>query len=178
MSNTKAKPGEMFVYSSRDFDLAPPSREMTPLTGLCYKIYGVLKITARSRLVGLTVKLHRISYVPKDSWHVTHSRTSFIRTFTIRSVKYLDQFFLSTTCTVYENAWNKLWPDLEGEKDFNDDHREEITDFVQSFPGFQRGCGSPLVKVLDHDRHVMSSSPVPLKDPPCRAAMHVKSVES
>ncbi|GFX21080.1 uncharacterized protein TNCV_4366601 [Trichonephila clavipes] len=33
--------------------------------------------------------------------------------------------------------WNKLWPDLEGEKDFNDDHREEITDFVQSIPGFQ-----------------------------------------
>ncbi|GFX33739.1 uncharacterized protein TNCV_3961481 [Trichonephila clavipes] len=26
---------------------------------------------------------------------------------------------------------------LEGEKDFNDDHREEITDFVQSIPGFQ-----------------------------------------
>ncbi|GFW68780.1 uncharacterized protein TNCV_3639951 [Trichonephila clavipes] len=36
-----------------------------------------------------------------------------------------------------KNAWNKLWPDLEGEKDFNDDHREEITDFVQSIPGFQ-----------------------------------------
>ncbi|GFV41806.1 hypothetical protein TNCV_3629571 [Trichonephila clavipes] len=26
--------------------------------------------------------------------------------------------------------------------------------------------------------HVTSSSPVPLKTPPCRAAMHVKSVES
>ncbi|GFS95095.1 uncharacterized protein TNCV_2704561 [Trichonephila clavipes] len=25
----------------------------------------------------------------------------------------------------------------KGEKDFNDDHREEITDFVQSIPGFQ-----------------------------------------
>ncbi|GFV34070.1 hypothetical protein TNCV_3979181 [Trichonephila clavipes] len=36
-----------------------------------------------------------------------------------------------------KNAWNKLWPGLEGEKDFNDDHREEITDFVQSIPGFQ-----------------------------------------
>ncbi|GFW04237.1 uncharacterized protein TNCV_2670021 [Trichonephila clavipes] len=62
-------------------------------------------------------------------------------------------FFLSTTCTVYEyvfercgdslerqslkNTWNKLWSDLEGEKDFNDDHRQEITDFVQSIPGFQ-----------------------------------------
>ncbi|GFT25399.1 uncharacterized protein TNCV_182271 [Trichonephila clavipes] len=30
-----------------------------------------------------------------------------------------------------------LWPDLEGEKDFNDDHREEITDIAQSIPGFQ-----------------------------------------
>ncbi|GFS89147.1 uncharacterized protein TNCV_1258961 [Trichonephila clavipes] len=36
-----------------------------------------------------------------------------------------------------ENAWNKLWPDLEGKKDFNDDHREEITDFVQSIPRLQ-----------------------------------------
>ncbi|GFT47859.1 uncharacterized protein TNCV_4224541 [Trichonephila clavipes] len=28
--------------------------------------------------------------------------------------------------------------DLEGEKDFSDDHREEITDLVQSIPGFQK----------------------------------------
>ncbi|GFV66088.1 uncharacterized protein TNCV_2891581 [Trichonephila clavipes] len=27
--------------------------------------------------------------------------------------------------------------DLEGEKDFSDDHMEEITNFVQSIPGFQ-----------------------------------------
>ncbi|GFY35563.1 uncharacterized protein TNCV_196631 [Trichonephila clavipes] len=26
-----------------------------------------------------------------------------------------------------------------------------------------RGCGSPVVKVMNHGRHVMSSSPVPLK---------------
>ncbi|GFS83975.1 uncharacterized protein TNCV_2363871 [Trichonephila clavipes] len=26
-----------------------------------------------------------------------------------------------------------------------------------------RGCGSPVVKVSDYDRHVMSTSPVPLK---------------
>ncbi|GFX85098.1 uncharacterized protein TNCV_4979531 [Trichonephila clavipes] len=26
-----------------------------------------------------------------------------------------------------------------------------------------QGCGSPVVKVSDHGRHVMSSSPVPLK---------------
>ncbi|GFT57033.1 uncharacterized protein TNCV_1690981 [Trichonephila clavipes] len=25
------------------------------------------------------------------------------------------------------------------------------------------GCGSPVIKALDHARHVMSSSPVPLK---------------
>ncbi|GFT40501.1 uncharacterized protein TNCV_3790611 [Trichonephila clavipes] len=36
-----------------------------------------------------------------------------------------------------KNAWNNLWSDLEGEKDFNDDHREEITVFVQSIPRFQ-----------------------------------------
>ncbi|GFX29593.1 hypothetical protein TNCV_4776651 [Trichonephila clavipes] len=31
-----------------------------------------------------------------------------------------------------KNALNKIWPGLEGKKDFNDDNREEITDFVQS----------------------------------------------
>ncbi|GFT60539.1 uncharacterized protein TNCV_1966421 [Trichonephila clavipes] len=36
-----------------------------------------------------------------------------------------------------KNTWNKLWSDLEGEKEFNDEHMEEITDFVQSIPGFQ-----------------------------------------
>ncbi|GFT07582.1 jerky-like protein [Trichonephila clavipes] len=36
-----------------------------------------------------------------------------------------------------KNAWNKLWPDLEGEKEFNDPRREDITDFVQSIPGFK-----------------------------------------
>ncbi|GFX61443.1 hypothetical protein TNCV_823491 [Trichonephila clavipes] len=37
----------------------------------------------------------------------------------------------------------------------------------QNFPLVQldeRGCGSPVVRISDHDRHVMSSSPVPLKD--------------
>ncbi|GFU20667.1 hypothetical protein TNCV_3176111 [Trichonephila clavipes] len=28
------------------------------------------------------------------------------------------------------------------------------------------GCGSPVIKVSDHGRHVMSSSPVPLKTHP------------
>ncbi|GFY34249.1 hypothetical protein TNCV_2505521 [Trichonephila clavipes] len=33
---------------------------------------------------------------------------------------------------------------------------------VCSFNKFCEGCGSPVIKVSDHDRHVMSSSPVPL----------------
>ncbi|GFT26913.1 uncharacterized protein TNCV_4674801 [Trichonephila clavipes] len=64
--------------------------------------------------------------------------------------------FFPHTCTVYEyvfeqcvfkrknlkNAWNKLWLDLEGKKDFNDNHRdEEITNFVQSITGFQEWDG-------------------------------------
>ncbi|GFU85380.1 hypothetical protein TNCV_2386841 [Trichonephila clavipes] len=36
-----------------------------------------------------------------------------------------------------KNDWNKLWPDLEGEEDLNDDHRKEITDCIQSNIGFQ-----------------------------------------
>ncbi|GFX64319.1 hypothetical protein TNCV_1500431 [Trichonephila clavipes] len=47
----------------------------------------------------------------------------------------------TTRKTEPKNAWNKLWPDLQGEKDFNDDHREEITDFVQSIPVFQECDG-------------------------------------
>ncbi|GFX20066.1 uncharacterized protein TNCV_1436261 [Trichonephila clavipes] len=27
----------------------------------------------------------------------------------------------------------------------------------------REGCGSPVLKILDHGRHVMSSSPVPFK---------------
>ncbi|GFU49070.1 hypothetical protein TNCV_4173481 [Trichonephila clavipes] len=42
--------------------------------------------------------------------------------------------------------------------------------------GSTPGCVSPVVKVSDHNRHVMSSSTT--KDPPYRAAMHAKSVES
>ncbi|GFT67484.1 hypothetical protein TNCV_2360931 [Trichonephila clavipes] len=30
-------------------------------------------------------------------------------------------------------------------------------------PAFSWGCGSPVVKVPDHGRHVMTSRPVPLK---------------
>ncbi|GFX00509.1 hypothetical protein TNCV_2235161 [Trichonephila clavipes] len=36
-----------------------------------------------------------------------------------------------------KNVWNELWPHLEGERDFNDDCRKEIIDFVQSTPEFQ-----------------------------------------
>ncbi|PRD30755.1 UNVERIFIED_CONTAM: hypothetical protein NCL1_25447 [Trichonephila clavipes] len=46
--------------------------------------------------------------------------TSFIRASIIRT-----SFFVST------------FVHLEGEKDYNDDHRDEITDFVQSIQGFQ-----------------------------------------
>ncbi|GFX18638.1 hypothetical protein TNCV_3310991 [Trichonephila clavipes] len=45
--------------------------------------------------------------------------------------------FLSTTCTVYGNAWNMLWPDFESKKDINDDNGEENTEFVQLILGFQ-----------------------------------------
>ncbi|GFX82482.1 hypothetical protein TNCV_2166301 [Trichonephila clavipes] len=37
------------------------------------------------------------------------------------------------------------------------------------------GFGSPVVKVSDHDRHVICSSTP--KDLPCRVEMHVKSAE-
>ncbi|GFX80716.1 uncharacterized protein TNCV_758231 [Trichonephila clavipes] len=39
-----------------------------------------------------------------------------------------------------------LWPDLEGEKYFNDDHREEINDFVLWIPGFQE-CDEENVEI-------------------------------
>ncbi|GFW25314.1 uncharacterized protein TNCV_5088791 [Trichonephila clavipes] len=40
-----------------------------------------------------------------------------------------------------KNIWIKLWPDLDGEKDFSDDHREKITNFVQSIREFQECDG-------------------------------------
>ncbi|GFT43904.1 hypothetical protein TNCV_2245761 [Trichonephila clavipes] len=48
------------------------------------------------------------------------------------------KIFLSTICPVYENAWNNLWPDLEGKTYFNDDHGEENIDFLQTFPRISR----------------------------------------
>ncbi|GFU84872.1 hypothetical protein TNCV_2128131 [Trichonephila clavipes] len=36
-----------------------------------------------------------------------------------------------------QNGWNKWEPYLDDEKEFNDDHREEITFFVQSIPEIQ-----------------------------------------
>ncbi|GFV85049.1 hypothetical protein TNCV_3319881 [Trichonephila clavipes] len=38
-------------------------------------------------------------------------------------------------------------------------HKNRLRCLIQ---GQRRGCDSPMVKVLDHGRHVMSSSPVPL----------------
>ncbi|GFT74343.1 uncharacterized protein TNCV_539031 [Trichonephila clavipes] len=37
-----------------------------------------------------------------------------------------------------KKVWNTLWPDLKGDKYFNDDHRDDITDFVQLIPIFQK----------------------------------------
>ncbi|GFW11386.1 hypothetical protein TNCV_3809061 [Trichonephila clavipes] len=44
--------------------------------------------------------------------------------------------------------------------------------------GQSKSCGSPVVKVSDHGRHVMSSSPVPLKTRRVEELMHVKSIEA
>ncbi|GFT75095.1 uncharacterized protein TNCV_2244701 [Trichonephila clavipes] len=44
-----------------------------------------------------------------------------------------------------KKAWNKLRPDLEGEKGFNNDHREEITNFVRSIRVF-RECDEEVVE--------------------------------
>ncbi|GFS48349.1 hypothetical protein TNCV_2297081 [Trichonephila clavipes] len=45
-----------------------------------------------------------------------------------------------------KNAWNKLWRDSKDEKDYNDDHREEITDKVQLIQGFQE-CDEEAVEI-------------------------------
>ncbi|GFV66639.1 uncharacterized protein TNCV_2594601 [Trichonephila clavipes] len=38
-----------------------------------------------------------------------------------------------------------------------------VQDVTALSPGVAQGCGSPVVKVSNHGRHVMSSIPVPLK---------------
>ncbi|GFW42149.1 uncharacterized protein TNCV_1206051 [Trichonephila clavipes] len=40
-------------------------------------------------------------------------------------------------CNIKQASPTPILGCLEDEKGFNDDHREEITDFVQSIPGFQ-----------------------------------------
>ncbi|PRD27081.1 UNVERIFIED_CONTAM: hypothetical protein NCL1_36332 [Trichonephila clavipes] len=44
------------------------------------------------------------------------------------------------THVIVDTAVTKPLGVIKAEKDFNDDHRKEITDFVQSIPGFQE-CG-------------------------------------
>ncbi|GFT61367.1 hypothetical protein TNCV_1962611 [Trichonephila clavipes] len=39
----------------------------------------------------------------------------------------------------------------------------KTTDLFPNIAKFCYGYGSPIVKILDHGRHVLSSSPVPLK---------------
>ncbi|GFV67224.1 uncharacterized protein TNCV_3669791 [Trichonephila clavipes] len=45
----------------------------------------------------------------------------------------------------------------------SDDVQELLDSHNEELPIDERGCGSPVVKVSDQCRHVMSSSPVPLK---------------
>ncbi|GFW23852.1 hypothetical protein TNCV_945371 [Trichonephila clavipes] len=55
---------------------------------------------------------------------------------------------------------------LVGKKEINSDKnlKEREGEFSYELPSItERGCGSPVIKVPDHGRHVMSSSPVPLK---------------
>ncbi|GFY34597.1 hypothetical protein TNCV_1372881 [Trichonephila clavipes] len=42
-----------------------------------------------------------------------------------------------------------------------DSHNQELT--IDEFIEMHEACGNPVVKLSDHDRHVMSSSPAPLK---------------
>ncbi|GFV09654.1 hypothetical protein TNCV_2937651 [Trichonephila clavipes] len=90
------------------------------LTELCLCVDGIT-------LQILSFTYHGTSALDYRGMEESHlirrnSRTSFIRTSNIRSVKYPNQFSFGN---------------LEGEKDYNDDDRDEITDFVQSIPGFQ-----------------------------------------
>ncbi|GFT53037.1 hypothetical protein TNCV_2631551 [Trichonephila clavipes] len=39
-----------------------------------------------------------------------------------------------------------------------------INNLIASMANRERGCSSPVVKLSDHGRHVMSSSPAPLKN--------------
>ncbi|GFV17121.1 hypothetical protein TNCV_3632841 [Trichonephila clavipes] len=49
------------------------------------------------------------------------------------------------------------------------DHGSKLRDSEKP----HRGCGSPVVKISVHGRHVTSAEASTTKDPPCRAAMHV-----
>ncbi|GFX21888.1 hypothetical protein TNCV_2311661 [Trichonephila clavipes] len=47
-----------------------------------------------------------------------------------------------------------------------------------NFLNTSEGCGSPVVKVSDRGWSCHEFDPRATKDPPCRSAVHVKSVDS
>ncbi|GFX78653.1 ras-specific guanine nucleotide-releasing factor 1 [Trichonephila clavipes] len=92
----------------------------------------------------------------KREWRLTPSKSEEEESEEIRKIKKVQSFFRGWLC---RRRWKQIvaeyissphaenmrkrnrhiWEisDLECEKDFSDDHREEITGFVKSIPGFQ-----------------------------------------
>ncbi|GFW61341.1 transposable element Tcb2 transposase [Trichonephila clavipes] len=69
-----------------------------------------------------------------------------------------------------KKASSSIFNESDIECEYLSETDEYDSDFVTDLSGLW-GYGSPVVKVSDHDEHVMSSSPVPLKEPPCRGAV-------
>ncbi|GFV46955.1 uncharacterized protein TNCV_3033521 [Trichonephila clavipes] len=81
------------------------------------------------------LRIEEISYMQRSIQDEEHQELG--KEGAVPSCQDIKKRLLTNFNRVFCVIWNKLWPDLKGEKDFDDDHREEITDFVQSIPRFQ-----------------------------------------
>ncbi|GFX57741.1 uncharacterized protein TNCV_1495021 [Trichonephila clavipes] len=73
---------------------------------------------------------------------------------TVEVFRFTNHYFITKVTVPYVN----ISPVSEGLV-----HRIPTTQVRGSNDGLGKGCGSPVVRVSDHGRYVMSSSPVPLK---------------
>ncbi|GFS58525.1 uncharacterized protein TNCV_111431 [Trichonephila clavipes] len=72
-------------------------------------------------------------------------------------------FEMCTNCSSEPASPAHIVEFLELTKQDLADHPLMVLDFSKVYDIMDMGCGSPVVRVSDHGRYVVSSSPVPLK---------------
>ncbi|GFS47321.1 uncharacterized protein TNCV_4862771 [Trichonephila clavipes] len=76
---------------------------------------------------------------------------------------YAEEIFYGSAAQTFLATDRSTFDNFTAARSLSTHHR---TSHIQTFfllPLYRPGCGSPVVRVSDHGRYVMSSSPVPLK---------------